>query len=63
MLVGTTLGQRLRANVEAFVDHLTENRDAYVAFIRGSAGGDPDLLAVTRTPAPPSPTGCSSASA
>ena len=52
MLVGTTLGQRLRANVEAFVDHLTENRDAYVAFIRGSAGGDPDLLAVyedTRT--------------
>jgi AcrR family transcriptional regulator len=42
----------LRANVEAFVDHLTENRDAYVAFIRGSAGGDPELLAVyedTRT--------------
>ena len=52
MLVGATLGLRLRANVEAFVDHLTENRDAYVAFIRGSAGGDPDLLAVyedTRT--------------
>jgi AcrR family transcriptional regulator len=51
-LVGATLGERLRANVEAFVDHLTENRDAYVAFIRGSAGGDPDLLAVyedTRT--------------
>jgi AcrR family transcriptional regulator len=51
-LIGSTLGQRLRANVEAFVDHLTENRDAYVAFIRGSAGGDPDLLAVyedTRT--------------
>jgi AcrR family transcriptional regulator len=51
-LVGSTLGERLRANVEAFVDHLTENRDAYVAFIRGSAGGDPDLLAVyedTRT--------------
>ena len=51
-LLGATVGERLRANVEAFVDHLTENRDAYVAFIRGSAGGDPDLLAVyedTRT--------------
>ncbi len=52
MVVGSTLEASLRANVEAFVDHLTENRDAYVAFIRGSAGGDPDLLAVyedTRT--------------
>ena len=50
--VGSSLMARLRANVEAFVDHLTENRDAYVAFIRGSAGGDPELLAVyedTRT--------------
>jgi len=46
MVVGSTLASSLRANVEAFVDHLTENRDAYVAFIRGSAGGDPDLLAV-----------------
>jgi AcrR family transcriptional regulator len=36
----------LRANVEAFVDHLTENRDAYVAFIRGSAGGDPELIGI-----------------
>jgi AcrR family transcriptional regulator len=51
-VVGSSLIERLRANVEAFVDHLTENRDAYVAFIRGSAGGDPELLAVyedTRT--------------
>jgi AcrR family transcriptional regulator len=43
---------RLRAGVEAFVDHLTDNRDAYVAFIRGSSGGDPQLLQVyeaTRT--------------
>ncbi len=43
---------QLRAGVEAFVDHLTDNRDAYVAFIRGSSGGDPDLLQVyesTRT--------------
>ncbi|HET6967564.1 MAG TPA: TetR/AcrR family transcriptional regulator [Ornithinibacter sp.] len=43
---------RLRAGVEAFVDHVTENRDAYVAFIRGSSGGDPQLIEVyesTRT--------------
>jgi AcrR family transcriptional regulator len=43
---------RLRAGVEAFVDHVTDNRDAYVAFIRGSSGGDPQLLQVyeaTRT--------------
>ena len=38
--------QRLRANVEAFVDYVTDNRDAYVAFIRGSSGGDPQLLEV-----------------
>lgn len=38
--------QRLRANVEAFVDHVTANRDAYIAFIRGSSGGDPQLLEV-----------------
>lgn len=43
---------RLRTAVEAFVDHLTDNRDAYVAFIRGSSGGDPQLIDVyesTRT--------------
>jgi AcrR family transcriptional regulator len=38
--------ERLRAGVEAFVDHVAANRDAYVAFIRGSAGGDPALLEV-----------------
>ena len=37
---------RLRAAVDAFVDHVTDNRDAYVAFIRGSSGGDPQLLQV-----------------
>jgi AcrR family transcriptional regulator len=37
---------QLRAGVAAFVDHVTANRDAYMAFIRGSAGGDPELLAV-----------------
>lgn len=45
-------GARLRASVEAFVDHVTGNRDAYVAFIRGSSGGDPQMLEVyedTRT--------------
>ena len=43
---------RLRGAVEAFVDHLTDNRDAYVAFIRGSSGADPELVEVyesTRT--------------
>jgi AcrR family transcriptional regulator len=43
---------QLRAAVEAFVDHLTDNRDAYVAFIRGSSGGEPQLIEVcesTRT--------------
>lgn len=38
--------RRVRAGVEAFVDHVTGNRDAYVAFIRGSSGGDPQLLRV-----------------
>jgi len=38
--------ERLRAGVESFVDHVTHNRDAYVAFIRGSSGGDPELLQV-----------------
>jgi AcrR family transcriptional regulator len=38
--------ERLRTAVAAFVDHVTENRDAYVAFIRGSAGVDPELIAV-----------------
>jgi AcrR family transcriptional regulator len=37
---------RLRAGVEAFVDHVTANRDAYVALIRGSAGGDPAVMEV-----------------
>jgi AcrR family transcriptional regulator len=41
--------ERLRASVEAYVDHVAENRDAYVAFIRGSSGGDPQLLDVYET--------------
>lgn len=44
--------ERVRAGVEAFVDHVTANRAAYVAFIRGSGGGDPELAAIhddTRT--------------
>ena len=43
---------RLRAGVEAFVDHVAGNPDAYAAFIRGSGGGDPRLAEVheaTRT--------------
>ncbi len=34
---------QLRASIEAFVDHVTDNRDAYIAFIRGSGGGDAGL--------------------
>jgi AcrR family transcriptional regulator len=44
--------ERLRAAVTAYVDYVGERRDAYVAFIRGSSGGDPQILAVydrTRT--------------
>ena len=43
---------RLRAAVGAYVDYVADRPDAYVAFIRGSSGGDPQLLAVydrTRT--------------
>ena len=43
---------RLRSAVSAYVDHVAERRDAYVAFIRGASGGDPQLTAVydrTRT--------------
>lgn len=37
---------QLRASVEAFVDYVAENRDPYTAFIRGTAGGDPEARAV-----------------
>ncbi len=43
---------RLRAAVTAYVDHVADKRDAYVAFIRGASGGDPEIRAVydrTRT--------------
>jgi AcrR family transcriptional regulator len=38
--------QRLRGSLEAFVDYVSENRDAYIALLRGTAGGDPALRAV-----------------
>lgn len=37
---------QLRAGLEAFVDHVTENPDAYVSLVRGAAGSDSDLQAV-----------------
>lgn len=43
---------QLQAAVAAYVDYVADKRDAYVAFIRGSSGGDPRILAVherTRT--------------
>lgn len=41
-----TLSQ-LRASVEAFVDHVAANPDAFIAFIRGSGGSDPELREVS----------------
>ena len=44
--------ERLRSAVTAYVDYVSDRRDAYVAFIRGTSGGDPQILAVydrTRT--------------
>jgi AcrR family transcriptional regulator len=38
--------QQLRGSLEAFVDYVTGNRDAYIALLRGTAGGDPALRAV-----------------
>jgi AcrR family transcriptional regulator len=38
--------RRLLASLDAFVDYVSENRDAYIALLRGTAGGDPDLRAV-----------------
>lgn len=38
--------ERLRGSLEAFVDYVSENRDAYVSLLRGTAGGDPALRAV-----------------
>ena len=37
---------RLRAGLEAFIDYVGENPDAYVALVRGAAGSDEDLHAV-----------------
>ena len=40
------VSRQLRSSLEAFVDYVTENRDAYIALLRGTAGGDPALRAV-----------------
>ena len=37
---------RLRHSLEAFVDYVSDNSDAYTSLLRGAAGGDPDLRAV-----------------
>jgi AcrR family transcriptional regulator len=39
-------GPRMRASIEAFVDYVSANRDAYISLLRGTAGGDPALRAV-----------------
>jgi AcrR family transcriptional regulator len=38
--------EQLRAGTAAFLDHVSANRDAYVALVRSSGGGDPELRAV-----------------
>jgi AcrR family transcriptional regulator len=38
--------ERVRGSLEAFVDYVSDNRDAYIALLRGTAGGDPALRAV-----------------
>jgi AcrR family transcriptional regulator len=43
---GLPVDARLRASVEAFVAHVSENSEAYTSLVRGAAGGDPGLLAV-----------------
>ncbi|MBW3619577.1 MAG: TetR/AcrR family transcriptional regulator [Actinobacteria bacterium] len=37
---------QLRSSLAAYVEHITANRDTYLALIRGAAGGKPELLAV-----------------
>jgi AcrR family transcriptional regulator len=37
---------RLRHSLEAFVDYVSDNSDAYTSLLRGAAGGDPALRAV-----------------
>lgn len=39
-------GRRVRVSLEAFVDYVSDNRDAYISLLRGTAGGDPALRAV-----------------
>lgn len=44
--------RRIRASLEAYVDHVAEHHAAYVWLVRGAGGGDPDMAAVydeTRT--------------
>lgn len=38
--------QQLRSSLSAYVDHITTQRDTYLALIRGAAGGKPEMLAV-----------------
>jgi AcrR family transcriptional regulator len=40
---------QLRAGTAAFVDYVSENRDAYVGLLRGASGGDAELQAVFDT--------------
>ena len=39
---------QLRVGMAAYVDYIVDRRDAYVALVRGAAGGDPHMLEVVR---------------
>lgn len=39
---------QLRVGMAAYVDYIVDRQDAYVALVRGAAGGDPHMLEVVR---------------
>ena len=39
---------QLRVGMAAYVDYIVDRQDAYVALVRGAAGGDPAMLEVVR---------------
>ena len=40
---------QLRVGMAAYVDYIVDRQDAYVALVRGAAGGDPGMLEVVRS--------------
>ena len=42
--------EQLRTSLSAFIDYVTENRDAYIALVRGAASGDETVRQVFDDP-------------